>query len=301
MTTPATSIFSRVLFTPETTFNQLPVSPTMTDVPFVDCSLALDITKVVDNSIQGDTMHRFVLPTTQKVAGTISMEVSHKNFDWVLQAVSYNVFTSNVVTTGTSQNTFSIEVGSTDINQYFLYTGCVVDKLAITVAPAGIVQAKVDFIGAGSTVGTTTNATVVAPAPQTAPMTSVNATIKEGNTVVATITGGSFSFDRKHTVNYAVGNAQPVSLSTSFFDVTGTLDVFLEDEVLYNKFKNSSNSSLDWTFTDGTNTYEMVLPQIFYTTSGIDVKGTGPILMKMNFTAVRSPVSNTNFQVTRSS
>jgi Phage tail tube protein len=301
MTTPATSIFSKVLYVPETTFNQLPVSPTMTDVPFVDCSLALDITKVVDNSIQGDTMHRYVLPTTQKVAGTISGEVSHKNMDWIFQAVSYNVFTSNVVTTGTSQNTFSIEVGSSDINQYFLYTGCVIDKLALTVAPAGLVTYKADFIGAGSTVGTSTNATVTNPAPQNPPMTAVTATIKEGNTAVATITGGSFSFDRKHTVNYALGNAQPVSLSTSFFDVTGTLDIFLEDEVLYNKFVNSSNSSIDWTFTDGTNTYEMILPQVVYTTFAKDVKGTGPIMCKCNFTAVRSPVSNTNFQVTRSS
>jgi Phage tail tube protein len=302
MTKPASGIFTKVLQVQETTFNTLPVSPTMTDVPFTDCSLALDITNVVDNSIQGDGMHRHVLPTTQKVAGTISGEVTHKNLDWIFQGMFYNQFSSNVLVSGVTQNTFSIEVGATDISQYFLYTGCVIDKLQLTAAPAGIITYKADFIGAGSTIGTTTNATTTANANAAAPMTTVTATIKEGGNVVALITGGTFSFDRKHAVNYALGNAVPVSLSTSFFEVTGTLDVFLEDEVLYNKFVNGSNSSLDWTFTDSSNnTYELVVPNLSYTTATNTIKDTGPIELKMNFTGVFDPTTGTNCKVVRSS
>jgi Phage tail tube protein len=273
----------------------------MTDVPFVDCSLALDITNVVDNTIQGDTMHRYVEQTTQKVAGTISGEVSHSNMDWIFQGMFYNQFNAaNTLTTGVSQNTFSIEAQSPDIGVYFLYKGCVVDKLALTLAPAGIVTYKADFIGASSSAANATVATAVANAAQTPPMTVVNATIKEGGNVVAYISGSTFSFDRKHTVNYALGNANPVSISTSFFDVTGTLDVFLEDLVMYNKFVNSANSSLDYTLTDGTNTYELVFPNIEYTAAGKDMKGTGPIMLKQNFTGVFDATTNTNAKIVRS-
>ncbi len=301
MSKPAVSIFSKVLQIQETTFNQLPASPTMVDVPFTDCSLALDVTKVVDNTIQGDTMHRSVQPTVQKVAGTISGEVSHTNFDWIAQAMFYNHFNvANTVTTGVSQNTFSIEMQSPDIGTYFQYYGCVLDKLALTLAPAAIVTYKADFIGASSTSGSSSVATAVANAAQTPPMTVVNATIEEGGSVVAYVSGATFSFDRKHTVNYALGNAQPVSITTSFFDVTGTLDVYLEDLTMYNKFQNSSNSSLDFTLTDGTDTYELVVPNIDYTTAGKSVTGTGPILLKMNFTAVFDPSTNTNAKIIRS-
>ena len=82
MATPAVSIVSRIVQIKETTFNQTPASPTMTDVPFVDCSLTVDINNVLDNSIQGDALHRTMQQTTQKDAGTLSGEVSHSNMDW---------------------------------------------------------------------------------------------------------------------------------------------------------------------------------------------------------------------------
>ena len=300
MSNPAVSIFSRVLQVKESTFNSLPASASMNTVPFTDCSLSLDITKVVDNTIQGDAMHRYVVPTTQKVAGTIAGEMSFGNMDWIFEGMSYGTFTSNVVTSGIVQNSYSIEVGSLDIGQYFLYTGCVIDKLALTFAPAGIVTYKADFIGAAANANTSSHATTVNAAPQNQPMSTVNATIKEGGSVVGYITGGTISMDRKHTPNYPLGNAEPVSITTSFFDITGTLDVFLEDEVMYNKFVNNSNSSVDWTLTDGTNTYEITLPRVFYTTAAKDVKGTGPVIMKMNFTAVHDSTANTVMTVTRS-
>jgi hypothetical protein len=301
MSNPAVSIFSRVLSVPESTFNTLPASPTMNTVPFVDCSLALDITKVQDNTIQGDTMHRSVSPTISKVAGTISGELTHTNADWFFEGLFYNNFSANTVKVGTSQKSYSIEVGSSDIGQYFLYSGCVIDKFSMTVAPAGLVTFKADFVGASSNVATVTHATSVTAAAATPVMTATNATIKEGGSIVAYITGGTFSFDRKHTVNHAIGNSTPVSISTSFFNATGTLDVFLEDQVMYSKFLNNSNSSIDWTFTDGTNTYEVTIPKIYYTTFARNVTGTGPIIAKINFTGVYDTSSATSAQVTRSS
>jgi hypothetical protein len=301
MSIPSVSILSKILQVAETTYNQLPASPTMTQVPIVDFSIAADITNVTDNTIQGDTMHRYVIPTTKKVAGTISGEFAHTNMDWILQGMFYNSYTANVLTTGVTQKSFSIEHGVPDNNVYFLYTGCVVDKLALTLSPQATVTYKADFIGSGFTNTTVTNATTTSNAAIASPMNSVASTIKEGGNVVAYIMGATFSFDRKHSVNYAMGNAFPVSLSTSFFDVTGTIDVYLEDAVMYSKFALGTTSSLDFTLQDSAgNSYELIFPSVRYTSASKDVKGTGPVELKMNFTAVYDPSTATNAKIVRS-
>jgi len=297
----SSGIFTKLLYVPEATFDTLPATPTMIDIPFVDCSLSPDITKVTDNIIQGDTMHRYVVPTTQKVTGTISGEVSHTQMDWLLEGVFYSTFTSNVLSVGSTQSSYSLEIGATDISQYTLYSGAVVDKLALTFAPAGLVTYKADLVGASFSMGTVTNANTTTAAPHFAPLTTVNATIKANGANVGWITGATITFDRKTTVNYALGNATPRSMSTSFFNASGTLDLFFEDEIAFGYFKDNTASSLDWTLTDGTNTYELLLPNMYYETFSVNVTSAGPIKVKSNFSAVYDPTTATVAKVTRSS
>lgn len=300
----ASGIFTLVRIAPESTFNVLPTGPsgpTMSDIPFVDFSLSPEITKVVDSQIFGDTMHRYVVPTTEKVAGTISGEVSHTNFDWLLTCMFYNDWSTNVLKVGNTQTSYSIEAAAPEIDQYLLYKGCVVDKLALTFTPAGLVTYKADMVGGSFSVGTMTNAGTVTPVTAAAPLATVTATIKEGGSTVGYITGATINFDRKTVVNYALGSPTPVRLTTSFINVTGSLDVFFEDEVLLAKFTANTSTTIDWTLTDGTNTYEIKLPNMFYETSNYTINGTGPILVKMNFTGVYDVGTSTVATITRSS
>lgn len=301
MTFPSQGIFSKVKQVQEVTFNTLPATPTMTLVPFINSTLSPEITKVTDMIIQGDTMHRYVVPTTQKVGGTIGGEVSHANFDWLLQAMFYNTWATNTLVVGTTQSTYSIEVGATDISQYLLFTGCSLDKLALTLAPAGLVTYKADFIGCSWTISTTTNATATTGATVAAPLATVTATIKVGGTVVGWITGAAITFDRKLTPTYALGSASPKSLATSYFNVTGALDIFFEDAIAYGYFNANTSTTVDWTLTDGTNTYELILPNVYFETFTTDVTSSGPIKIKSNMTAVFDPSTSTNAKVIRSS
>ena len=296
----SSGIFSKVIFIPEATFNTLPATPTMVDVPFVDCSLSPEITKVTDNTIQGDTMHRYVVPTVQKVAGTISGEVMTTNFDWLLQGVFYNTFASSILIVGATQSTYSIEVGHSDISQYSLYTGLAVDKLGLTFAPAAIVTYKADLIGAGFTMTTSTNASTTTAAPQHPPLTTVTATIKANTNSVGWISSGTINFDRKLTQNFVLGTPIATSLSTSFFTASGTLDILFEDEVAYGYFLNNTSSSLDWTLTDGTHTYEIFIPNMYYETYAMSVTGSGPVKIKCNFTAVYDPTTTSVVKITKS-
>jgi len=297
----ATGVNTKILVVPEVTYGTLPTGPTMTDVPFVDSNLAPVITKVTDSQIYGDGMHRYVVPTTEKVAGTISGEVSHTNFDWLATGIMYNTWALNVLKVGIVQPSYSLEVGATDISQYSLYTGMVIDKLGLTVTPAGLITYKADFVGATAAIGTVTNATTTTAAVAATPLAAATATIKEGGTVVTYITGATINFDRKTTVNYALGSGTPVRMTSSFITATGTIDAFFEDEVLFNKFKASTATSLDFTFTDGTNTYEVDMPNVVYETFTPTINGTGPVLVKMNFTAVYDPTSTSSIVITRSS
>lgn len=298
---PAANIFTKVLFIPEVTYNTLPTTPTMTGVPFVDCSLSTDITKVTDNTIQGDTMHRWVVPTTEKTAGTISGELMHTNADWFLQGIFYNTWTSNNLTVGIVQPSYSIEVGHTDINQYFQYSGMVLDKFALTFTAAGLVTFKADMIGSSYTSSSTTVATVTTAAPRTAPLSTVTATVKLNGAVVAYITGATMDFDRKTVPVYVLGSPLPNRMITSFFNATGTLDLQVVDAVAYGYFTANTACAIDWTLTDGTNTYEIQLPNLYLETFSMNVTGTGPVMAKANFTAVYDPTTNSTAKITRSS
>ncbi len=298
---PATNIFTKMLFIPEVTFNTLPATPTMVDIPFVDSSLSPDIMKVTDNTIQGDTMHRWVVPTSVKTAGTISGELSHGNADWLFQAITYGAWASNSIAVGSTPVSYSIEVGHPDIGQYFLFTGSVVDKLSFTFAPAGIITYKADFIGAAFSMGTTTSATTVTAASQTAPLTTVTGTIKLAGAAVGYISGGTFNFDRKLTPVYVLGSSEPNAIVTSFFGATGSLDLLVVDEVAYGYFDANTSVSIDWTFTDGTNTYEMKMPNVYLETFTMNNTSTGPVTAKANFTAVYDTATSTVLKVTRSS
>lgn len=301
MTTPASNIFTKVIYIPEVTFDVLPATPTMIDIPFVDCSLSPDITKVTDATIQGDTQHRYQVPTTQKVSGTISGEVSHTNADYLFSGILYSTWSSNVVKVGTTQVSYSIEVGHPDIGQYFLYSGCVLDKVAFTFSPAGLVTYKADVLGASFTQATVTNAGTTTAAINSAPLSTVTATIDFNGSPVAYITGATINFDRKSTEVYALGSSAPKSIVTSFFEATGSLDLLIEDATTWTDFTANTACAIAWTLTDGTNTYVISLPQLYLDTFTTSVTSSGPVTAKANFTAVYNTAAASAVVITRSS
>jgi hypothetical protein len=77
-------------------------------------------------------------------------------------------------------------------------------------------------------------------------------------------------------------------------DVTGTLNAYFEDDVMYQKFLNHTQSSLTITLTDaGGNTIVITLPRIYYTKGPVNITaGNEDVMVPLEFTALRDPTTN---------
>ena len=72
-----------------------------------------------------------------------------------------------------------------------------------------------------------------------------------------------------------------------------------EDVVAYNKFKNNTDTILEYTLTDGTNSHTYLFPKVKYVKGMITGSGAGPLVVELDFTAVYDTTAGSTVQVTR--
>jgi len=296
----ATGHRSQLAYIPEVTWGTTPGTPQMISVPYT--SFKADLTKQTfeDNSIIADRMARYVMFGNQTVAGELEVNLSHGNFDFLLESACNGAFTANVLKTGSTKKFFTFESGALDISQYTVYTGMLVDKMTITIPSNAPVTAKFDLMGKSSSIsGTALDATLTAAGAKQ-PYVHVGGTFNEGGSATAIITTMAFTVDNGYDANFALGSTSPRDVTYDLAKITGTVTAYFEDAVLYNKFINGTSTSLSATLTDGTNTLQFSLPKIYYTGGSKPVSSQKAILVTLPFVAVYDGTSTSNIVITRS-
>ena len=301
----ATGSRSKVGFIPEVTFGTIPATPNLTEVPFTSFSVNLTRDEYDDTSIRSDRMERYSLSGNKSVAGSMDVNFAHGQFDSFLESLVYGTWTTNSLTVGTTRKSFTVEEAQMDISQYRVYTGVMVDKLEITVPASGIVTAKFDLLGknqsalAAVTIDADTNWTA-AVVRQPFTDNGVSGFVKEGGTATGIITNIQMVIDNGHAKNYTVGTDVIRDFTAGNIKVTGTVSVFFEDAVMYNKFINGTSTSLDIKLDDGTNNFEILLPNVKLTGATKTINGNGPVTMSMPFKALYDGTTTSNIKFTRS-
>jgi hypothetical protein len=301
MTTFATGAEVKVNLVAETTPGTTPATPTMIQIPFVKIDVDQTQTTYEDNSVYADRMERYAIAGLRKPAGTLSGNLSHTNFSPIIQTAMFNTWSSNVIKTGTTLQTVTLEKWHVDIAKGFIITGAFADKISFKLPVAGLVT--FDATIAGFNVTTETTALSASPTVPVAeqPYTVVNATlVKEGGSAIATLTGVDFSIDNKATALDVFGSQVPVGYVAGMSKITGTATAYVTDLSLYAKFAGQTGTSLEVTLTDGTNTFDILFPNIVYTAAKIPVQGQGAIVQSLSFTALRDPTALSNIVITRS-
>jgi Phage tail tube protein len=230
--------------------------------------------------------------------GNIPFELSYGAFDDLLESALFGTWTTNVLKAGVTQKAFTIERRFTDIAQYMRYTGCIVNTLSLTIPNTGIVTGEMgifakDMTASGTSLGTPTDVATAEP------FVSAGGTLNEGGSPIAIVTALSLSLENGVGPNFSVGSNLTRDPSYGKSMVTGSLEAYFEDLVLYNKFLNETISSLSMALTDGTNTLTISLPRIKYTGAEIPVEGEGSVKVSMPFVALRDNTAQTQMSLTR--
>jgi len=207
---------------------------------------------------------------------------------------------------GTTQRSFSLEKAFNDINQFFAYRGMTNSKMSMQFQSGAIVTGAFDFMGKDAIRAAATQL----PGAPIASLTfdvmnavsGVGQLFEGGAPLTSTfIKSVSFDMDNKLRGQSALANMGNVGVGSGSLDVKGTMEVYLADGTLYDKFVTNAASSLSLRATDAAgNGYVISFPKMKYSDAKV-VAGSidQDAMLSLPFTAIMDPVTGKTILVDR--
>lgn len=133
------------------------------------------------------------------------------------------------------------------------------------------------------------------------PMNGFDGAITEGGSSLAVATGLELTIGQGLEPTNRIGANTPLKLVAGGVEVTGTLDVYVQNMALFDKFTAGAYSTLQFALTNGSATYTFLLPKIKYAGAQLGKgQGGGPLIEKLPFSAHYDGTELTSVKVTKS-
>lgn len=289
----------------ETTYGVTPTSPTMLPIRNTGANLALTRNALEDAEINPNRQMKNMRSGNKQVSGDISFQLSYGDFDDFLAAVMCDDWTSgppDTLVVGSTLNSFTVEDRFTDINQYLVYTGIVMDQFKLSVQPGdtgAYVTGSFSTIGKDQSVSGTSLGTPSASSGNS-PFSTCDGTIKVGGNPVQIFNSMEFTIANNIASNFVIGDCSVDSLTLGQMQCTGTLGAFFEDATYLNNFINEDDIELELVLTDlDSNSLTFNFPRVRLTTAtpGNEEQS---INLSLEFTALYDATDTTTLTISRS-
>jgi hypothetical protein len=236
------------------------------------------------------------------VSGDIPVELSYEAFDDIIESAMYEEWeTDDTIVTGITERSFTLQKEFSDITQYHVFPGCVVNTWNISVTPNGIITSTFNVMGEKMTVSGSATLTGATSKASNAPFDSFSGTLEEGGLVNALITSIDFSLSNGLTTLPVIGQNTTIGFSEGRANVTGSISAYFANSTLLDKFIDETESSLSFQLTDpDSNKMTFYMPRIKYSGGDVPVNGEGPIVMNMPFQALYDSADGYTLQITKS-
>lgn len=298
----ATNATARLALIPETVFGTTPATPQLSSQRFATSSFQLNRQELLDNSKSDSREYVYTLAGNNSFAGAIDSPLAHDNFDTLFSSALFSTWATNQLTMGDDLQSFTLEEAQPDKDIFKVYRGVVCNGFSLTSPAEGLTTVSFDMLGLSEEI----NSATVSEASYTAqplrePFTHCGGTISEGGTPIAYVNSVSLTLSNNLENAYAWGNCSPEDLVPNRVDLTGSLVVYVQDTVLLNKFRNDTESSLQFTLDDGNdNTLTFNLPRIKYTGADTPITDATSRLLTLNFRALQDAGIGGSLRITRS-
>lgn len=208
---------------------------------------------------------------------------------------------------GTTQRSFTLEREHSDIDKFFAFRGATVSKMSLSLASKQIVTGSFDFLGKDQpAVGSDTTLPGADTASQTyGVMNAVSnvGMIVEGD---AELTGTfiksmTLSLDNKLRVQDAIGVLGAAGIGSGTSDITGSLEVYLADGTLYDKFVANSLTALSFRVVDNAgNGYVFDFPAVKYSDAKVNAGAIDQdAMLSLPFQAIMDATSQQTVRIYR--
>jgi len=297
-----------IKYVPETVYGTTPAdSADWQALRFTSSSLAAAPQTVISNELRSDRMVTDLIKVGEQVSGEIAIEHSMTSFDDLLEAALLGTWDTDVLEVGTTERSFTLEVGYEDWTpaQYLSFNGMRVGAANLTFPYGAVVTGGFTFAGkeaAASTVSLVGLGSVTA-APTTDVVngsSDVSSILLDGGAPGSIIKTISLSLDNTLRPVEGIGSAGPSDQAYGRAMITGSIEMYFDDITAYNKLIANATSSLQWTVGDGVNTQTFLLPRIKFNDGQPDVSGVDTdVMITLNFTALYDSVEGTSMRITR--
>ncbi|ABM28094.1 phage tail tube protein [Nitratidesulfovibrio vulgaris] len=190
------------------------------------------------------------------------------------------------VTTGTGPYVHTFKVGDeqpslfletrvpTDVPFYLLNKGCKVSKFSMDVGGDGELLATVDLMGSKQLKGAT-SCDSTPEAVKFARFSNFQATLKEGGQAIGVCPSFNFSLDAGLDGDaFCIGEGGARGdISEGLMTVSGSLTALLKDAALLDKAMNSTETSLELSFTAGANILTFTFNELQFELTGPTIDG----------------------------
>jgi hypothetical protein len=286
----------------ESVYGTTPATPAFADVRHTSFSVGMNKNTFESAEVRSDRQIAHFRHGVKNIAGDIGIELSYTTFDTMLEALMGGAWSTDVLKAGTSRRSFTIErkFANIAVPEWHRFTGCEINSLSLSITPDAIVTGSFGIIGKDQVIDTAiiTGATYPA-ATVTEPYDSFTGTINEGGSSIGIITGIDLTIENGLTPLFVVGSDTTDRPSIGKSRVTGTVNAYFESKTLLEKFINETESSFDFTLTDGTSSIQFDMNTIKYTGGQPDVDGDGEVTIALPFTALYTVADLSQLVITR--
>ena len=289
----------------EVTYGTTPATPTMDAIRHTDFDLGMDKDTLQSAELRSDRNVVDLRMAQNKCGGSFGTEILNDAlFEKFIAAVFGGAWSTGVLVNGVTRKSFSVLRKFGDIGAgnkpYHLLTGVEIATCEIKIPTSGMATAMFDTIArtyvpseaapAGSTLSAPTT---------TSPMDSFTGVVQEGGTTIGVITEANVKFDNGMDRRFVIGSKDTLRPSQKKFQVTGNITAYYETGALLDKFLDSTASSLQLQLTNGTDSFQIDLPNIKYTGGRVPVKDDGPITINLPFVAIYDGTTTGSAKITR--
>ena len=306
----ATGARHGVSYTAEAQKGVTPATPAMKALRLTGVTLEASQEGFQSNELRGDRHISDYRHGLRRVGGEIEFELSYGALDDLLAGAlfgSWSTAAQPVLKAGGEISSFTIERRflGLDTPRYLTFTGCMVNRLSLSLAPEGMVTGRMSLLGLGAA-STATTLGQPAAAPSHSPFDTFHGVLREGATpaTLAVVTALELTLDNGITPAYAMGSQEAADSIAGRSDLNGSLSAYFADSSLLDKFLAETESALELTLEDRAgsvsgNQYRIAIPRLKFTGGSLPVRDEGPVVITLPFQALYHAGQDTNLLITR--
>jgi len=289
---------------PETTWGTTPAAGNFEELRYTGESLVFNVETASSSQIRSDRNVSDVVRTQASTSGDVQFELSYGSFDTLLEGLMMGSWATDVLKNGTTLKSFSIEKYFEGLNKYHTFKGLRVSSMSLDLGAGDMVTGSFAFLGKGIATGTSSASTGTPTAANSNSIFNAvdNVTVlKEGGSTYSDkVMSLSLSVENNLRANQSVGSLEATRIGFGQFNVSGSMSVYFQNQGVFDKFVNGTDSSIEFTLSDGTNSYNVLIPKVEYTAANVTAGGANSdVMAEVEFTAKYDATNDCTLKITR--